>query len=321
MALWTDDDFVAQADLAIIESEVPAIATNESITVDGASGMVRQALSEAGAHLLSQVQQFGQLPVSRELTSTHLAAVLNTGSGNRNAPLFTLSRVVADDKGLPGLVSPLKTWVVYWALWKFYTNAWNRNVGDSRYAQKAAEFKLQTDVMFETLRRLGVPIVYSALAAPGAIHEFQRGVFVDTAVTESGSGTWAANTYYFAVTYTGAEYVSVAAKNNHESGPSVTVSKAIAASKEVTVDITALSQAAIQPHVGLASAHVPRITPTGWNLYVGTSAASLYLQNTAPIAIATKTHAMSAATLSGTLMDSGQHPDAYINMPRMLQRG
>jgi hypothetical protein len=61
---------------------------------------------------------------------------------------------------------------------------------------------------------------------------------------------------------------------------------------------------------------------SGWNLYVGQSGQTLYLQNSTPIPIATQVYTMSGApTLSGYPLLAGQYPDQYLTLQRMLMRG
>ena len=207
------------------------------------------------------------------------------------------------------------------ALRNLYLHAVNRATADDRYAEQFALWDRKRGEIFAQLRGEGVPFTSQPLAAPAATREYQTGEWDQSNLTEGAGGSFTAGRYYFAVTYTAADYNSSTDKQNQESAPGRVAAKEIAVSEKVTVDIDDLLQTVVQAHVGTARGVVSRVAPTGWNVYCGDESGKLYLQNSTPTVIATTSYEITSATLSGSLLDSGQYPDGYLSMPNFIQRG
>lgn len=304
MALFTDGTFVTLADLASLDAEAFAVADAHNINMDE---IIVRAIGEAVSEITSRVQAGGGgIYASAGIGSGHLNAVLNTGiSGAINRPYFRMSNVVVQSpyRGLP---SPLKQWVESKALSILYRSVLNRKV-DDRYQDKFDRFVDQMEIYWARLLDNGIPIVYIPLPCPGASLEPNAGSWLITQA--AGAGT--AGTYYVAITWTAAGYVSSTDKGNAESGPSAVLAFATTGTNVLVVNITSLNPPAGHPvSVGYADGQTPYATAAGWNVYAGATATSMTLQNASPIPIATKTYTFSAApTASGSLMGDGQYPD------------
>lgn len=322
MALYTDSDFVTQASLAYLDTEIAKIAAAETVIIDGPTGLGAQACSECAIELTAAVQTFGGYPSIGGVSWAHNAAVLNVGSYGVDMPRLMLSQIVLD--GLyPGYPSPLKRWVEYRALFMFYRDVSSRKgKANDRYEEKRETYKAQALTAFKQLKQTGLPFVTSPLACPGATHEQGSGSWGSANVTKvSGSG--AAGTFYVAVTYVdGTYYQDQTAKGNAESGPSALVSVTPLISELIRVDITSLNPPnGTASAIGVSDGILTRKTATGWNVYVGASVTTMYLQNSTVLPIATKTYTLGASpAVSGYLLGTGQYPDAKQTFQNIIQR-
>lgn len=320
--LFTDAILVSQATLAQIDSELPKVATGEGIAVDGVGAIADQVSSECAIELMAAVQTFGGLPSIGGVSWAHNAAVLNTGYVGMDVPRVNLSQIVVD--GLyPGLASPLQRWVQYRALALFYRDASGRKgKANDRYEEKRENFNDLALKSWKQLKSTGLPFILAPMACPGAAREVGSGSWTAGNVAKvAGVGT--AGTFYVAITYVdGISYQTPVAKGNAESGPSAAFSITTLISEVVTVDITSLNPPdGTTPAIGISQGIVTRRAATGWNVYVGATASTLYLQNASPIPVATKTYTLPGGpVLSGYVMTSGQYPDANITFQNMLMR-
>jgi hypothetical protein len=306
MALWTDSDFVTQNDLAAADPQILRVAQAENITLDS---VISETITECQHELLARSQTFGGFYGGFGIGSGHIAAVMNTGGGRSNASraYFRMSNVVVS-ANYPGQLSLVQRWVRNRAIDKCYRMASNLRVND-RYLTRMEQFQEEEKASWAQLLDIGLPLIGQVLPCPAAVREVNPGRWSTDNVTDiAGSATGGG--YYVAITYTAsALYVDQNNKRNGESGPSAIVYHITNSSEVLKVDITSLNPpvSGQAPQIGMAEGLTTYLQATGWNVWVGTDPTAMYLQNSNPIAIATKTYMLSGdPTLSGYMMGTGQ---------------
>lgn len=321
--LFTDGNFVATADLQIIDGEFQDVATEEGITVDAsASSLITRSLSELGEDLTSKFQNFSGYLMGIGMDNNHVAAVLNVLSTAINRPRAFLNQVVVSEPNPTKL--PVKRWAEYICLHAFYRAVYHRKLND-RYEKKMLMYEKEKKAAWARLKGNGVPIVLTPLPAPAAGLEYNPGTWADTAnVMDYGSGSSdPGTTYQVAVTWVAIPpYVSASVQGNGESAGSTIISHALAAGKFLKVDITSLNPPNGMPAaIGTADGVYSPVVATHWNMYVGAKTGPLYLQNASPIAIATKTNTLAATpTLSGTILNAGQAAQYNFSQQNIIWR-
>lgn len=326
MALFLDANFVSSADLIRLDPEVTKVAQAEQIQIDTTDGIAAQACDEVGQKILSENQAFtGFLPPFAQ-PYTQTAAVINLVGPSVNRARIPLSQIVVSSP-LDATLSGLKRYAVYSALVLFYRAAFYKKVND-RYDNKRKMYEEEIRKKYwPRFYNQGCPIVNRPLAAPGALHEFQAGVWDASRLSLVAGTNPATANYDVAITWVDqSKYVSPSVKGNAESGASALLSAfQITAANVLQVDITPLNPPNGQAPVNvmLGQGLIVPGNATGWNLYVGASGAgTLFLQNAAPIPVATKQYIMlGAPVLSGAILDAGQWPESYLTMQRTLFRG
>jgi hypothetical protein len=332
--LFTDADFISSADLTSIDPEVVDISRAEKIVLDSslgaASGINAQACDEVGQRLLQETQAFSGFMPPFAMPYNQTAAVLNLVGPTVNRSRISLSQIVVSGVNPTELssakMSALKRYAVYEALVMFYRAAYYRKTTD-RYEKRMQLY--ENEVRRKHWPRFfnqGVPVVYKPLAAPGAIHEYNAGVWNSTNVaTVVGVNILTAATYDVAITWVDdTKYVSPTSKGNAESSVSARITGPVATSNVLQVSIAGLNAPnGLAPlNVSLGQGLVIPGTASGWNVYCGSQGATLYLQNSTPIDIATKTYTFAGApVLTGFPADSGQYPDAHFTLQKTLMRG
>jgi hypothetical protein len=325
--LWTDDYFVSTDDLTSIDPEVGDVATAESITIDGATGVVQRTIENGGQQLLAQMQRFGGYLSSGLVSANHLAAVFNVGGPGVNRTRILLGQIVAYDPYFP----VVKTWMCYKTLEKFYHAAFSRTLND-RYEKKYKQFSY--DVRMEhwpNLKNVGLPIVYRPMYCPGAVNEripgttrLQTDTWSASNVTQVAQAGTTGGDFDVAITYVDQTfYISQSIKANAESYRSAIQTLQVDAGNAIQISIASL----VPPNAGsdpamLSQAIATPLNASGWNVWVGNSGDVLYLQNSSPIPIATQTYTLSAdPVLSGFQLDFGQYADAFYTVQDLIQRG
>ena len=323
--LWTDSVFVAQDDLLRIDSEVSVVATSEGITLTGDNGLLRGAVEEAANEMMKLVISFGGYLNAGDLTANHLAAVLNVGVGNSVRQKIGLQQVVVSGD-VPGQWNWIKQWTVFWALKTFYRDAFARLGGD-RYKAKMDFYKeeLQRRIT-PNLWALGIPMVIRPLVRPAAKFERNTGTWdASNVVPVAGSGT-ATTPFDVAITYADTSqpnfYAGAATPNNCESEPSDILTVTPDGTQVIQVNITSLRPPTGAQHPSqIMVVVVSPLKATHWNVYVGNQGGTLYLQNTVPIPIATKTYTLAGdPVLSGYESGNGQYPDRRLSLVPTRQR-
>jgi hypothetical protein len=350
--LWTDAYFVSEADMVILEPEVTAIAADNSpaIIIDGPGGLTQNVLTEASTYMMSQMQRFGGYLSSGLVSANHLAAVFNVGGPGVNRLRILPGQITPDDPYLPYL----KQWVVARLLREFYRTAYARTTQD-RFKLKMDQYEKDAKWLYwPSIYAMGVPVVFQPMPCPGAVGERAPGTWGQNnvgTVTQAGTtgGTWdVAITYLDQSRYLGPGRFQ---KANGESFVSARVTVTVAANDALTINIDSLNPPSDTNMYGgvdpanLAYAITNNLNATAWNIYVGLSGGTLYLQNPGnPIPISQTTFTFTTdppilpigsagspipyppdsgpTQLAGAYAaDQGQYADAVYTLQQMIQRG
>jgi hypothetical protein len=323
MALFSDSDVITSAaDLAQIDGEIGDVAGAESITVDGAGGIIRQAWAEAKNELLRAQQLYNTWYGASSLAGGGSWAVLSSSYTAASISRIKPSQIVVGS-AYANDVSSLETWLSYLALRNFYRAAANRKVKD-RYEAKYIRYTGAAATAWGTLRANGLPIVFRPLECPGALHAVNAGTWGAANVTGVAGGSAGAALYDVAVTYVDqSQYLSTAVKGNGESGPSALVAAfQLAASHYLSVSIAGLiPPAGVPDQVGIADGQVVPLNASGWNVYACVTGGVPTLQNGSPVPIATLSYTFAGVpTTTGPALGSGQFPDRNLFFQRTLNR-
>jgi hypothetical protein len=319
--LWSDQSFVSAADLSSDDPAAQETADSLGLELTGATGVIQRGLEEAALKLENVLVSFTTYLSSNDLSANHLAAVFYTGSAPNQRRRVTLDQVVVSGRN-PVFWSELKQWVVNQILIRLYLSASNKLESD-RYTAKWEQFRKRDQIeMWPRLRRSGIPIVYRPMPCPAAY--MQRNVDSWLASAAAVVGATATGAFDVAITYTDStRYVSQTQNQNAESNPSVVQTVTLTSGQSVKADITNLV-----PPVGsvpldlLPKGFTVPLNADGWNLYVGNTGSTLYLQNATSIPIATKTYTLPAnPVLSGYQSNIGQYPEAFLAVMDLIQRG
>ena len=288
--------------------------------------MLRGAVEEAANEMMKLVISFGGYLNAGDLTANHLADVLNVGIGNSVRQKIGLQQIVVSGD-VPGQWNWVKQWVVYWALRNFYRDAFAR-VGGDRYKVKMDFYKEEMQRRITSnLYTLGIPVVIRPLVRPAAMFERNTGTW-DSSNVDLVAGSGIATTPFdVVVTYCDMSqpnfYADAAHPNNCESEPSDIVTVTPDGTQVIEVDITSLNPPSGAQHPSqIMVVVVSPLRATHWNVYIGNQGSStLYLQNPAPIPIATKTCTLAGdPVLSGYESSNGQYPDRRLSIAPMRQR-
>lgn len=322
--LMTDGLFITTDDLKRVDSEVVDVANAEAMTLGGNYGSIRGAIEETSGEITKMMVSFGgALFVSGGVTSQHNAAVNFTGVTSRIRMKALTSQVVVSGVDEYNW-NNVKIWAVHWALYFIYRDAYNRTVKD-RYESKMRYFKTELQRRLTPGLNVGIPVVLNPLARPAATFEREVGTWGDSNLSAVSCTGAVGGTFDVVVTYCdmtdSTRYVDYNTKNNCESHPSERATLAVAADNALSINITSLTPKSTQhPATQLYCLVTPR-NVTHWNVYAGVTGGSLYLQNAAPIAIATKTYALTAnPTTTLPLVGVGQYADRLLSITPMRQR-
>ena len=177
---------------------------------------------------------------------------------------------------------PLKQWHTYRALEMFYADAYNSQLND-RYAGKRDQFHELAKTSYDKLIAAGVGMVLSPVPKP------------EQPTVVAIGGSLPDNLYYVTMTWVN--------PGNEEGAPS-----------RLSSIMTSSSTFQVQP------AEAPPCA-TGWNVYAGTDAHSLYLQNGSPLSIGDTWVQPNTLAVTGRKANRGQAPTYHQPVPRLIQRG
>ena len=176
---------------------------------------------------------------------------------------------------------PLKLWHIFRTLEMFYADAYNSQLND-RYAGRRDEYHEMVKWAYGQVIQSGLGIVANPVARAA------------TAAPLPSAGSLANGTYYVAVAWTNA-----AGEEGASSVPAT-----------ITVSGSSFSVQTTTP------ANVK-----GWNVYCGTSATTMTVQNPAILAPGQTWVQPNTLSTTGRLAGSGQTPTYRLPVPRTIQRG
>lgn len=309
--LFTDSLFITTDDLRKIESEVVTVATSNKVTL---ADHIPTSVNETADWLLSRNVTFsGYQPT----WNNGGQAMLNSLAQASNRTRFALSQVVITNPLYPAADSDLKRLAVYRCLSSFYRQVASRKEED-RYEKKFESYRWEAEwVYLPPFMRRGIPICYRPLNAPAAYLEPNSGTWGAANISRALSTSTVDGdpTIRVTITYVDSSFYSSPTRNqNAESDSPAAASLQMHAGDHIIVDITSLNppDGTVRPQ--LVSTFSPNnLRATHWNVYASVGSGPAYLQNSSPIAIATKTFAMSATPLTaGTVLGYGQWADIFL---------
>jgi hypothetical protein len=314
--LFTDGNIITTALLNQIDGEFSDVASAESVTT---SSFISEAVSSAGTEFIAKIQSFSGYLVGVGVNANHQAAVLNILSTAINRPRALLNQIPVTEPNPTR--TAFKRWLQFYCLYEFYTAVSFRVVKD-RYQKKADKYEKQKKRHWENLKGNGFPIVISPLPCPGAASEYNPGTWSSANVTAvAGGSSVSPVTYDVSITYCSLPlYVNSANQGNAESGGAATQSIAVPAGDVINVSIAGLNPPSgnVATAIGTAQGIYSPLPATHWNVYVGLTGGTLYLQNNAPIPIATTSYTFTGAPVtSGFPLGAGQAANydfAFLNM-------
>lgn len=315
--LWIDANFVTSSDLQSVDGEILDVVDAEQLTLTGQNGLIWRTQEDCGRDLLARMVTFSGFLAGDSLSANHLQAVFNIGT-----PAVQRTRILLDNIIVTGqnvyTWSELKGWVVYRTLQSVYRAAANRTTQD-RYKIKRDDYGHEAKwVRWPNFKQLGVPVVYKPMATPGAVLGHNSGSFVVSAA--AGGGTLTGN-YDVALTYI--DTTVTTSPSNSESNPSAISTVTLAPGEVISADITKLNPPnGLGNPLDIARSIITPLNATGWNIYAGLSGGTLTLQNSSPIPIGTKTHALPGDPIStGVAAGLGQYVNQYLTLSETIGRG
>lgn len=322
--LYTDAHIVTAADLARIESEIPDVATTETINV---SDLIALTEGEFAQYLVNKMQSYSGYvpPYSLPYSSSVAITGMLTQASNRGRN--TLSQVVVSDSEYPSIWSPLKTLLVYECVVNFYRQASSRRDKD-RYEEKRDDYRKEIQNKYRPrFVKHGVGIVQHPFYCPGSLLEAGAGTWSAATNLSTLSGGPTDNTtpkYDIVVTWVDSSvYVSPANKQNGESGPSAIATISVLGGDQAIVSIANL----VAPNgaaraSALGNLLVAPMNTTGWNVYAGPHGGTLTRQNASVLPYATKTYQLAVTLLtSGEAVGVGQNANYTVPLPDIAMRG
>lgn len=339
--LWTDGDFITAADLLSEESEIQDDADALDISLTGTNGIVRRGIEEAGRWLENQLVSFTTYISSNDMSANHLAAVFYTGSVPNQRRRTTLDQIVVSGRNYQ-YWSEVKIWAVSWVLKKFYITASNRTKEDKYSTKRDYYTDRLVQEMWPSLKQSGMPIVYRPMPAPDGAQLRNPGTW--TATATSGAGTTTAS-YDVAISFVDSSRFTAEGSplnQNGEGQPSQVQTVAITPGNVIQVNIQGLNL----PNGAVSLSDIARgfvvpLNANQFNIWVGLTGETLYLQTPTPIP--TSINQLDAGTgiytlasdpvLSGystaganptpnalTGLNQGQYVEAFVTTSNLIKR-
>lgn len=323
--LLTDSDILTETWLNSLDPDIGILTTKELTgipPIEGDNSIIRQTALHACHIIIENVQAFSGYLTAPGAGDPAASFIANTYNTALDRSRISAHQVVAMEP------EPTRSLVAYWmqyeALFRFFRAIALRKA-DDRFAMKRDEYKAESKVAWQRLTNTGFPLQVSPLACPGALREYQNGVWSASNVTAGGSGSHeTGNTYQVAITYTGQPYVSWAKQNSAESAGSPLQTIQTAAGQTITVSIASLSPpSGLNPNLSNPDVLYSPMSATGWNVYVALAGGSpLLLQNLTPIPIGTASYTLPDAPVltGGQTLGLGQPPSNYFAFLRTMSR-
>lgn len=309
--LWTDGDFITAQDLISEESEIQDDADALDISLIGSDGVIRRGIEEAGRWLENQLVSFTTYISSNDMSANHMAAVFYTGSVPNQRRRITLDQIVVSGRN-DLYWSEIKIWAVNWVLKRFYITASNRSTTD-KYSKKRDYYTKRQDLeMWPSLKQSGMPIVYRPMPAPDAAQARHPGTWLASAVAGSSINT---ASYDVAISFVDLSRFTAEGSRFNQNGegqPSQVQAVLITAGQVIQIDITNLNL----PNGAVSLAEIARgfvvpLNATAFNVWVGLTGQTLYLQNDTPMPVGFPVVVLpSDPVLSGDFSTAGNNPSA-----------
>ncbi len=315
MSLWVDDDFITLDDMMSMDSECAEVAQDESIVIEGDSGVIRRAKA------LCQTRLSGFMSFSNfsphDLTVRDVNIPQTVAEFRYNYAGF--AQVVVSGES-PSSWPAIKQWVMAKTLVEFYRLASNKHA--DRFSDRMDEMKAQIKSEYWPLfKQRGLPIIFNPLVAPGAIME-RCGTFDAGKVTLVAGAGSATDTINFAITWVGPLYVNEANQNNQESWRSQLVPLTLTNGNVAAVSIVGLIPPnGNQPLFTTSSCRYSPGIASGWNVWAGAvNSDIMYLQNLAgPIPVGTTSFNLPGnPILSGSQLGLGQFEQISLEIRTKL---
>ena len=315
--LFTDRIFVTVEDMEVIHGRAQNVAADAGITLTGPGGLIERAIQESGAILHQRLRSYTGSVIGPDTNSAHMAAVLNVG-GWSGSQRLKLAQIVLEHKDLG--ISPVKDWVTLVCVRNLFRGALGRGAADSNFENL---FKLNNNEARQKLNDLAtyrLQAVLAPLFAPGATGIPGTGSIVDSDLTVTLSdGTWPAGSFFVAVTFVSADYVSPTDKNNSESASHEPLLVTTSVNDSVTVSISNLVPNPSGESLPLDFRTMPKRTADRWMIYASANRNELRLQ-AGPTALTTKSLKVTALDTAGAILDSGQYGDGFVPIPNRFSR-
>jgi len=203
-------------------------------------------------------------------------------------PLRDMKATIRRSIGLLDVIvtSALKQWHALVTLAAIYRDAYNNQLND-RYLGKWNEYQRLGQIASTDYLQLGVGIVADPIAKAASP--------ILTPLAGAGAGAGAGGSYFVAVSWINNE--------GQEGAPSDVQAGTAEAGTQLEV-------AAVNPPPNAAN----------WNIYAGTTASNIALQNSLPIP-AGNTWMLPSIVVAGAAPGAGQVPEQFLVHDRLLQRG
>jgi hypothetical protein len=254
------------------------------------------------------------------------AAALNLVGPSSQRPRVSLSQIVVTPPYVNGMWSPIKRAAIYMALIEFYDECFGRKQQD--------RYKIKMDHYDDRFNRLvwpnffssGVPIVNQPMQCPGALYEPGAGIWSAANLSAvAGTNANASTNYDVSITWADQwNYTSPTAKGNSESAPSARATITVATAQVISVSIVGLTgpNGSQPPTIQQGQGLFTPLNASCWNVYVGLTGQTLYLQNATPVPYATKSCVLPGPpALSGYAADNGQNWNSSVTMQNTIMRG
>ena len=189
--------------------------------------------------------------------------------------------------GTVAVTAPLRQWHILKTLSLVYRDAYDNQLND-RYHGKWQEYAQLAQASSLRYFQDGVGLVLHALPKPGA------------PVLASVAGALAGTTYFASVTWLNAM--------GAEGSPS----------DPLTFDTGSGGLLVVTPPAAPAP---PTTAVTGWNVYIGTTASGMTLQNSGPLTLGAPWTIPASGVANGVAIGCGQSPDIYLRDWHEIPRG
>jgi len=259
MALFTDAEIITPQDLLPYESSLLQVASTHSIDIDQKIVLAKRAVAEK---LVLFLQDAG---VSDPQWLSRL--------------VIGLSTVV--------VTPPLKRWLCFEALTRFYAEAYNVQL-NSRFNAKWAEYQQEVKSAADQVLHVGLGIVYKPLSKPQMPEvAVQQGVAPAEAL-----------------------YVQVSWVDSQGTESALSPINALVANSQSSITVQTTEGALQSPPAAF-----------GWNVYLGSNAKAITLQNGNPLILGSTWSLPASGIQNGQAGGNGQEPDFIVPISRQIRRG